>query len=312
MRLRRAGISGVVAVACALAAGGHLAHATPRCFGAAARDPSHPCDNPRLQLVVRPTPDLAELTPNVGCVREQLTQVLDQCSFGVPAETAAETVAVIGDSHAAHWRAALAVVARRKNWRVLELARPHCPLSTAVPDSGEPTSSYCGIWTGEVTDWLAANPQVSTVYVSAAARAPIVVPPGHTDWAVRVHGFMNAWSRLPASVQRIIVIRDNPTDRTASHDCVRHAMAAHRPASRTCATARRVVLPPDAEVAAARRLPARGIRVVNLTHYFCGGRHCLPVVGGVLVHKDVDHLTQLFARTLGPFLLRATNVAAAP
>jgi hypothetical protein len=66
---------------------------------------------------------------------------------------------------------------------------------------------------------------------------------------------------------------------------------------------RRMVLAPDAEVAAARRLRARGARVVDLTRYFCNRRRCLPVVGGVLVHKDVDHLTQLFAATLGPFLL---------
>jgi hypothetical protein len=29
------------------------------------------------------------------------------------------------------------------------------------------------------------------------------------------------------------------------------------------------------------------------------------VIGGALVHKDADHLTQVFARTLGPFLDRA-------
>jgi hypothetical protein len=46
------------------------------------------------------------------------------------------------------------------------------------------------------------------------------------------------------------------------------------------------------------------VRVVDLTRYFCGRQHCLPVVGGALVHNDVDHLTQRFAKTLGPFLLR--------
>jgi hypothetical protein len=33
-------------------------------------------------------------------------------------------------------------------------------------------------------------------------------------------------------------------------------------------------------------------------------------VGGALVHKDVDHLTQVFARTLGPYLLRAIDASA--
>jgi hypothetical protein len=36
----------------------------------------------------------------------------------------------------------------------------------------------------------------------------------------------------------------------------------------------------------------------------CNRRKCFPVVGGALVHKDTHHLTRVFARTLGPFLLR--------
>jgi hypothetical protein len=35
------------------------------------------------------------------------------------------------------------------------------------------------------------------------------------------------------------------------------------------------------------------------------------VVGGVLVHKDIDHITRLFATTLGPYLLRAYDRLAA-
>ncbi len=286
------------------------AEAAPKCFGAAARDAQRQCENSRLRLVVRPTPDEAAVTPNLACTRAQLTEVLDQCAYGRSAEAARETVAMIGDSHAAHWRAALAVVAKRKHWRVLEIARPHCPLTTATPDSGEPVSSECGAWNRDVSSWLAAHPEVRTVFVSANAQAPIVAKDGHTAYATRVAGYVQAWQALPASVQRIVVIRDNPTDRTGTHDCVRRAIAKRRPAGPACATLRRVVLPRDAGVAAARRLHERGARVVDLTRYFCGRRHCLPVVGGVLVHKDVDHLTQLFAGTLGPFLLRRIDDSA--
>jgi hypothetical protein len=309
MRRRLAWAAGAV-LAAMLIAGAAAGAATPRCFGAAARDTRRDCENPRLRLAVRPTPDEAELTPNLSCVREQISEVLDQCSYGTAADKAVESVAMIGDSHASHWRAALAVVARRKHWRVLEIARPHCSLSYTLPDSGEPISSDCVRWNHGVVAWLAGHPEVRTVFVSAHAQAPIVVPAGKSEWATRRDGFIAAWQALPASVQRIVVIRDNPTDRTKTHDCIRKAMASRRPPGRTCEVARRLVLPPDAEVAAARRLRARGARVVSLTHYFCGHRRCLPVVGGVLVHKDVDHLTQLFAHTLGPYLLRAVDAAA--
>ena len=44
---------------------------------------------------------------------------------------------------------------------------------------------------------------------------------------------------------------------------------------------------------------------MDLTPFFCDQRSCYPVVGGVLVHKDINHLTRHFAETLGPYLLRA-------
>jgi hypothetical protein len=61
---------------------------------------------------------------------------------------------------------------------------------------------------------------------------------------------------------------------------------------------------PDAEVAAANRLGSRRVQVADLTPFLCGPRFCPPVIGGVLVHKDVNHLTPEFSATLGPFLLR--------
>ncbi len=55
-------------------------------------------------------------------------------------------------------------------------------------------------------------------------------------------------------------------------------------------------------LAAAR---AVGAHAIDLTRQFCDARWCYPVIGGALVHKDADHLTQVFGRTLGPFMDRA-------
>lgn len=279
----------------------------PRCFGAAARDASRPCTNPRLRLRVTPTPNQAALIPNLACQRSTLTEVLDECAYGLAAAKARETVAVIGDSHAAHWRAALRVVAERKRWRILEIGRPHCPLSLAKPNSGEPISSQCATWNTQVIGWLKAHPEVRTVFVTGAARAPIVVPKGRTRLQERVAGFVGAWKRLPASVGRLIVIRDNATEAVDTHDCVRRAMRRRVPAGPACALPRRRALVPDGAVAAAGKLRRRGVRVLDLSPQFCDSRVCFPVIGGVLVRKDTDHLTQRFAATLGPILLRKLN-----
>src|SRR3954454_23428011 len=83
---------------------------TPRCFGAAARDPRHPCQNPRLRRSVQPRPSVALITPNLPCaVTEEVgpgttyNGALSVCAFGTPSARAVGSVALIGDSHAMNW-----------------------------------------------------------------------------------------------------------------------------------------------------------------------------------------------------------------
>lgn len=49
------------------------------------------------------------------------------------------------------------------------------------------------------------------------------------------------------------------------------------------------------------RLNSPRVRVIDLTRFFCSASECLPVIGGVLVHKDDHHLTVVFARTIAPY-----------
>ena len=87
-----------------------VAFAAAPCFGAAARDPWKPCQNPALRRVVTPTPSQALLIPNAPCEPTQRAALVSPCLFGVKG---GDRVALVGDSHAEHWRAALEVVAWR-------------------------------------------------------------------------------------------------------------------------------------------------------------------------------------------------------
>ena len=71
-----------------------------------------------------------------------------------------------------------------------------------------------------------------------------------------------------------------------------------------CAVRRAGALLPDPEVVSARRLHTPRVRVIDLTSFMCGPRQCYPVVGGVLVNRDTNHLSQAFSATLGPYVLR--------
>lgn len=287
-------------VVAAVLVGSVPAYAAPRCFGAASRDPEVPCRNPKLRTRVTPTPDEALITPNAACARS-VEQALEDCSYG--AKNPVATVALLGDSHGAHWRGALKWAAGRARWRVDEFAAPHCWFSTAVPDTTPDFQQKCADLNDSVIAWLGEHPEVKTVFVSASTYAPVVPVDGETTFQTRVRGFVEEWDKLPASVERVIVIRDNPRDDVDTFDCVRRAIRRHRNAGSACRVRRGAALRRDAEVVAAQESD-RVIDVVDFTPQFCGPRFCFPVVGGVLVHKDRDHVGQVFARTIGPILLR--------
>ena len=237
-----------------------------------------------------------------------VTEVMGTCAFG-PGD--GEPVALIGDSHAQHWRPAVGVVARELHWRVFDITVPHCLLTTTPSGLGPPFPTLCPQWDADVLAWLTAHPEINTIVLSANAVQPITAPAGASLYATRVRGESERLAQLPASVTSLIVIRDTPRIHLRTHDCVRRAMARRKPAGKACALTRKFALPRDPLLAAARQQTARAVHVVDLSAHFCTAHACFPVVGGVLVHRDVDgHLSKLFARTLGPYLARAISSGA--
>jgi hypothetical protein len=294
---------GALAVLCAAPALG--AGDSTACLGAAARDGGHPCAGSSLRYSVQPTPDEAESAPSAPCTGVARDDLVGICYFGVEPEQATGTVALVGDSHAAHWRAAADVVARAHGWRGMSITHSSCPFSRATRNLVQPDRAHCLRWNQELLAWFTRHPEVHTLFVSALSGGRgVIVPRGESEFAARVRGYLAVWRALPASVKHIVVIRDTPKVHADTLDCVRRAMAAHRRAGSACAVGRRGRLDRDAAVVAARRLQSRRVQTVDLTPYFCAPRRCFPVVGGVLAYRDGHHLTPAFVRTLGPYLDR--------
>ncbi|HEV7807510.1 MAG TPA: SGNH hydrolase domain-containing protein [Solirubrobacteraceae bacterium] len=276
-----------------------------RCFGAASRDVRRPCRNPKLARAVVPTPDQAEVSPNLPCTPLKTNGLVIPCEFGVPAAQATNTVALLGDSHAAHWRAALEYVATEVKWRGVSITRSGCPLSRATARL-QPKSrrAQCTRWNREVPDWLAAHPQVSTVFVVAHYDAGVVATPGKDEWLAKIGGYAAAWRALPKTVKRVIVIRDTPKSTIDTLNCVRAAITKRKSAANACAMPRPAALGPDPAAAAAARVASQRVLSIDMSSFFCSNARCFPVVGGALVYKDISHLTDVFSSTLGPYLLR--------
>jgi hypothetical protein len=299
-------VTGIAALA--LAAGAAApAVAQPACFGAAARDPLVPCTNPSLRLTVTPTPQQARNRPNSPCTLLNPNALVQVCAFGVPEDKATATVALFGDSHAAHWRAALEVVAQAKQWRGLSLMQPGCPFSKLNRNLRYALRHNCVRWKRKLPAWFAAHPEVQTVFVVGETGGAWRVAHGRSAFPAEVKGVRSAWRTLPSSVKRVIVIHDTPKDLDSTATCIRRAVAQRRPAGMACAVPRRVALDRDPAVKAAAQLDSPRFSTVDLTHFFCDRKRCYPVVGGALVHKDTHHMTAVFAATLGPYLLRSID-----
>lgn len=277
------------------------------CFGAASRDPHLSCQGRLTPTRVVPSPTLASTLPNTPCTL--VAGSPDVCAFGAPEDRARQTVALVGDSHAGHWRGAVEAVARAHDWRGLSITHTSCPLSKAVRRL--PTTARfqaCVTWKHEVFSWFLSHPEIHTVFVAGlSGGAGVYATGGRSAFATSVAGYLAAWQALPPTVQHIVVIRDTPKMWPDTGSCIDAAVRDGRAPGTACAVSRAARLDADPLVAAARRLASPRVQVVDLTQKFCDSRRCFPVVGDALVLRDVTHMTATFSTTLGPYLLRAVD-----
>ncbi len=278
------------------------AAASPKCFGAAARDAENPCVNRKLNLTAIPTPFNAPLEPSAPCKPIERASP-SACAFGPSAKKAVSSVALLGDSHAMSWRAAVAVVADAKRWHGISITRNSCPYTFArTPGKGR-----CKGWSGSVRRWLKAHREVKQVVVSANSGSGVVAEGGHTLRTTKINGYIDAWKAMPQSVRDIFVVRDVPHSANSTAECVSRAIRRQRNPALRCARPRAGALLTDEAAVAAERTDSDRVHLIDLSDFMCDEKSCFPVVGGALVIKDIGHMTRTFSRSLGPFLGRAIS-----
>ncbi len=272
-----------------------LGASPPRCLGPASLDPLHPCENPALARMAMPS--LSEVIAHRHAPCEVRRRARPQvCTFGVARHRARRRVALIGDSHSVHWRAALTVVARRRSWHVYSLYQTHCPFNRVIGNlAGDPA---CQRWNDDAVAWMKGHPGIDTVIVSEHEYHDSST----LDQAIR--GYIAAWNALPRSVTRIIVIRDTPYIADDSQACVERSLSQHGHPGYDCREPRASAVHTDAAELAARQLNSPRVQIVDMARYFCDSLYCYPVVGGVRTHWNRGHLSLLFSTLLGPYLDR--------
>jgi hypothetical protein len=290
----------VTAAAAAVALPAGVSGAARSCFGAAARDPVRPCFNP--SIAVQPSVAHRDDVAESKCT-DTAEEPSPVCTFGVTRARARAVVALVGDSHALHWRAAVDVVAHHHRWRGYSVTTAGCMFSAAVTRMGVGAREFCIPWYRAAQRWFTRHPEVSTVFVSQNATTPIALAPGETNFAVKTAGFRDAWRALPPTVKHVIVLRDTPDPDDGTLTCVSAAIAAGRRPGPACPTPRAAAIHSDLAAATTRVLHSKRYETIDLTRFFCGPKDCYPAIGGLLVYRDVlGHMTIAYSTSLGHYV----------
>ena len=286
---------------------------TPECFGAAARDPRHPCANPRAAAARscrRRCRRATAATRRARCVER--TRPAPRLRVRRAARRGAKaTIALIGDSHASHWRAALDVRRRaRSGWHGVSITHTGCPFSHAVKDLREPDRSELPALEPRGARVAARGTARSGTCSSSAISGSVVDPragassttTGSTATCGPGRRCRRRSSGSSCSATRRRRARDDGGAASSGRSSARRRAG---PRVRAAARAARCVGDPAAAAARATgadRVAARRPHPLHLRR-----RRCFPVVGGALVYKDEHHMTTVFARTLWPYLARRVD-----
>jgi peptidoglycan/LPS O-acetylase OafA/YrhL len=266
------------------------------CFGAPAMENRARCPEALTALpLVAVTKADAPWTPEAGCRGTGSNPSALTCFWGKGKPS--RVVALIGDSHAEHWRAALHRIAKAENWQIVEMFAGGCPATNARSVTFERRSrdgNACRSWTAKATTTLRAlapDDIITTAYVQQNVFQPLGSGPA---------GFQDVWREWLA-FSRVTVLRDTPTTNNRNGP---QCLAVNVGKPQECANLRSKVLIDDDMMRAARRMPGE-VNLVDLSNYFCDVTRCYAVVGGASVYYDYDHMSNQFSGTLAAALLRA-------
>jgi hypothetical protein len=266
------------------------------CFGAAARDGAG-CSNPfGTPMSLTLTPEDKPWFHDPACTVTLVPVDIATCQFGT--EPPARTVALVGDSHAEHWRGALHRIAKEFNWKIVELLKGACPVTDArvVGFNGARTDSEsCRTWNGEVSRFLSRQ---HPDYIFTSSWAAAMTFEGGPESGVR--GFADTWTRWAEAGSRVFVLRDVPA---TGHRDIPECLVTHPDRPTDCARPRSQALVPDALTEAAQRIRDSRIRLIDLSDRFCDRSTCYAAIGGATVYWDRDHMSAPFSRSLAPYLL---------
>ena len=222
-----------------------------------------------------------------GCLLGNGETQPKDCAYG---NLSSPTVVVLfGDSHAAQWFPAFESLATQQGWRLVLLAKKHCPAG----DVEQPATGY----TGQCSRWR------KNVYERIAELKPTVVVMSSLWYqGVSFVKYRQGWERTFAAVkphsQHVVYLADTPIRKTDVPSCI----AAHPRSVNQCVVTRRSAINPTRLKADRAATKSQGVDHIFPDDWLCDPKRCAVIIGNVLLYRDQTHLTVAAAKYLTPYI----------
>lgn len=229
-----------------------------------------------------------------GCIVGQRHARVKGCDYG--AAQASKRIVLVGDSHAVQWLPALDAIGKRNGVAIRTYFKSSCPFSPiAVLRRDNEVYDACTEWNRAVM-----------AEIEGIKADLILITQSHSYMAAGANGRKESVERMRQSVTpvlrqlvgtgtKVALIKDTPRMGKSIPECL------SKGAQGDCAVDRGAALGrPEPLVMAARDISS--IDVLDFSDLICHPDSCRPVVGGVLVWRDSNHLTATYVNTLTPYV----------
>jgi peptidoglycan/LPS O-acetylase OafA/YrhL len=273
-----------------------LASTLPDCLGALSLLSSGDCVNPDLKgfypsLDAAPTDAFFAKTKCKHLWGKEWKPV--RCPIGVA--NGKVRIAMVGDSHIAHYTGAIKLLAKIHNWTVDVYAKGACPLTNATTIGNLVLDESCQKWIpAAAKDIIAGHYDLIMTSRESIDESTNPLTQAQKDQAIQ--GTVSMWQEILTSKSKLLVIKDNPRPIDSDLRCLALKSVAK------CSNSKANAFKFDPQILAAKQLNSSSVYFVNFDKYFCPTNLCPPAIGHVVIYRDSNHLTNTYVETLSPML----------
>jgi hypothetical protein len=244
------------------------------------------------------TPPVAKLLNDYysypsGCAASDGESSSAVCRLGD--QSGAESLVIMGDSHAEMWMPAILAMANKDRWAVYPIGKSACiPLEwwnivRATPD--------CRAWYRWAVRVIQARRPTVALLAGAFSGAASNIP-------AAASGITSLISSVRGYSKHVVVLADQPSQKDEPVDCLLARDANLARCSVTLAPQQSVL----ATTIASASLQAGG-SYIDTRGWFCFDDQCPVVIGHTIAYRDVGHITATYASELAEVFRSAFRTA---